>query len=129
MANIAYFEIPADNVDRAKHFYHTLLGWKIQPTKAPMDPSKAASMQYQDVITGESKEGTLSMGGMYKRQMAESIINYVMVEDVDKVLAKVEKLGGKIVVPKMEIKSVGLTAIIQDTEGNAIGLWKPAMMK
>jgi predicted enzyme related to lactoylglutathione lyase len=69
------------------------------------------------------------MGGMYKRQMAESIINYVMVEDVDKVLAKVEKLGGKIVVPKMEIKSVGLTAIIQDTEGNAIGLWKPAMMK
>ena len=129
MANIAYFEIPADNVDRAKHFYHTLLGWKIQPTKAPMDQSKAASMQYQDVITGESKEGTLSMGGMYKRQMAESIINYVMVEDVDKVLAKVEKLGGKIVVPKMEIKSVGLTAIIQDTEGNAIGLWKPAMMK
>jgi predicted enzyme related to lactoylglutathione lyase len=125
MANIAYFEIPADNVDRAKHFYHALLGWKIEPTKMHMDPKKFAAMQYQDISTGAAKEGTMNMGGMYKRQMTEPIINYVVVEDIDKTLAKVEKLGGKIAVPKMEIKGVGLTAIIQDTEGNAIGLWKP----
>jgi predicted enzyme related to lactoylglutathione lyase len=50
----------------------------------------------------------------------------VTVEDINKVLAMVGKLGGKIMMPKMEVKSVGLTAIIQDTEGNAIGLWKPA---
>jgi predicted enzyme related to lactoylglutathione lyase len=127
MANLAYFEIPADNVDRAKHFYHNLLGWKIAPTKASMDPAKMAVMEYQDVITGDAKEGTLNMGGMYKRQMTEQIVNYVMVEDLDKILAKVGKLGGKIVVPKMEIKGVGLTAIIQDTEGNTLGLWKPQM--
>jgi hypothetical protein len=128
MANIAYFEIPADNVDRAKHFYHALLGWKIAPTKTPMDPAMVASMNYQDVITGDAKEGTMNMGGMYKRQMTEPIINYVVVDDIDKVLAKVEKLGGKIGVPKKEIKNVGVIAVIQDTEGNAIGLWKPAMM-
>lgn len=129
MPNIAYFEIPADNVDRAKRFYHSLLGWKIEPTKTPMDAAMVVSMQYQDVITGETKEGTLNMGGMYKRQMPDTpIINYVMVDDIDKVIAKVEKLGGKIVMPKMEIKNVGLTVIIQDTEGNVIGLWKPVMM-
>src|SRR5271169_4924794 len=123
MANIAYFEIPADNVDRAKHFYHSLLGWKIEPTQIPMDPAMTKTMQYQDVMTGEPKEGTLSMGGMYKRQMPGTpIVNYVIVEDIDKIIAKVEKLGGKIVMPKMEIKSVGLTVIIQDTEGNVIGL-------
>jgi uncharacterized protein len=130
MANIAYFEVPADDVDRAKHFYHTLLGWKIEPTKNP-EPAMA-SLQYQDVITGEQEStpmgGTLNMGGMYKRQMAEPIINYVMVDDIDSKIAKVEKLGGKIVVPKREIQSVGTIVIIQDTEGNAIGLWKPAMM-
>ena len=128
MANIAYFEIPADNVDRAKKFYHDLLGWKIEPTKTMGDPAKMKAMQYQDVITGEAKEGTLSMGGMYKRQMSEQIMNYVMVDDLDKVIAKLGKLGGKIVVPKMEIKGVGWTVIIQDTEGNALGLWKPGMM-
>lgn len=125
MANIAYFEIPADNVDRAKHFYQTLLGWKIAPTKTPMDPSKAAAMQYQDIVTGPAQEGTMNMGGLYKRQMTENIKNFVVVEDFDKVLAKVEKLGGKIVMPKEDIQGVGLVAIIQDTEGNGIGIWKP----
>jgi predicted enzyme related to lactoylglutathione lyase len=128
MANIAYFEIPADNVDRAKHFYHALLGWKVEPTKTMGDPAKMTAMEYQDVITGDAKEGTLSMGGMYKRQMTEQIMNYVMVEDLDKVIAKLGKLGGKIVVPKMAIKGVGWTVIIQDTEGNVLGLWKPGMM-
>lgn len=125
MPNIAYFEIPANNIDRAKHFYHALLGWKIEPTKTAMDPAKVATMQYHDVITGEPQEGTLNMGGLYKRQMTENITNHVMVEDIDKVLEKVGKLGGKIVVPKMDIPNVGLNAIIQDTEGNTIGIWKP----
>jgi predicted enzyme related to lactoylglutathione lyase len=128
MANIAYFEIPAENVDRAKKFYHDLLGWKIEPTKVMGDPAKMKAMQYHDVITGDAKEGTLSMGGMYKRQMTEQIVNYVMVDDLDKTIAKLAKLGGKLLVPKMEIKGVGWTVIIQDTEGNTLGLWKRGMM-
>jgi hypothetical protein len=87
---------------------------------------QVAATQFQDIITGAAKEGTLTMGGLYKRQNTENIINFVTVEDINKVLAMVGKLGGKIMMPKMEVKSVGLTAIIQDTEGNAIGLWKPA---
>ena len=121
------FEIPANNIDRAKHFYHALLGWKIEPTKVPMDQAAAAAMQYQDIRTGEAQEGTLNMSGLYKRQMSELIINHVAVEDIDRVLGKVEQLGGKITMPKMEIKSVGLNAIIQDTEGNSIGLIQPEM--
>lgn len=125
MANIAFFQIPADNVDRAKHFYHSLLGWKIAPTRTPMDPAMMASTQFQDIITGDTKEGAMNMGLLYKRQMTEPIINFVKVDDLDKILAKVEKLGGKIVRPKEEIKTVGQVAIIQDSEGNAIGLWEP----
>jgi len=128
MANIAYFEIPADNVDRAKHFYKNLLGWKIAPIMTPtMDLKSMAAMEYQEITLGEPTIGTMNMGGMYKRQMGEGIKSYVMVEDIDKVLAKVEKLGGKIVMPKEMIKGVGLVAIIQDTEGNGIGIWEPKM--
>ncbi len=131
MANIAYFEIPADNVDRAKHFYKTLLGWKIAPTQTAMDPEAMKTMEYQDIVTGDALEGTMNMGGMYKRQMGEGIMNYAVVDNVDKTLAKVEKLGGKIIRPKQEIPSVGEIAIIADSEGNGIGIWKPSkeMMK
>lgn len=127
MPNIGYFEIPTNDVDRAKHFYESVLGWKIEPTTTPMDPAAVTAMQYHDITTGEAQEGTLNMGGMYKRQMSELIINHVIVEDIDEVLANVEKLGGKIITPKMDIPSVGLNAIIQDTEGNSIGIWKPAV--
>ena len=126
MANIAYFEVPAANVGRAKKFYHSLFGWKIEPTGTPGAAMK--TMEYQDIITGEAQEKTLSMGGMYKRQMPGThFMPYVMVEDIDKVIAKVEHLGGRIVMPKMKIESVGYTAVIEDTEGNTIGIWKPSM--
>jgi uncharacterized protein len=133
MANIVYFEIPADDVARAKDFYHSLLGWIIEPTRVPMDPAMKTMMEYQDIKTGKATDvtpmgGTLSTGGMYKRQIPGSpIINHVMVEDIDEVLTNVEKLGGRIVIPKMKIKSVGYNAIIQDTEGNLIGIFKPDM--
>ena len=52
-------------------------------------------------------------------------MNFVSVEDIDRVLSNVEKLGGRIMLPKNEIKTVGLVAVIQDTEGNVIGLWTP----
>ena len=121
MANIAYFQIPADDVGRARKFYQSLLGWKIEPDTTLMDKS----LQWQNIITGEPKEGTMNMGGLYKRQMPDPIMNFVIVEDIEKILAKVEKLGGKIMMPRNEIKSVGLVAVIQDTEGNVIGLWTP----
>ena len=94
----------------------------------PMDQSVMEAMQYHDISTGPAEEGTLNTGGLYRRHMTESILTFVEVGDIDKVLVKVEKLGGKITMPKEEITGVGLAAMIQDTEGNVIGLWKPAML-
>jgi uncharacterized protein len=129
MANIAHFMIPADDVDRAKHFYRALLGWKIEPTGNPGDPAMMAQMQYHDIVTGSVKEGQLNTGGLYKRHMDENLLTFVEVEDIHGVLANVEKLGGRIILPKEEIRGVGLTAMILDSEGNTIGLWKPEKMQ
>jgi predicted enzyme related to lactoylglutathione lyase len=67
----------------------------------------------------------MNMGGLYKRMGPGPIMNFVEVEDIEKVLARVEKLGGKVMMPLDTIKGVGLVTVIQDTEGNIIGLWKP----
>ena len=101
MPNIAYFEIPADNIDRAKHFYKNLLGWKIAPITTPtMDRKSMEAVEYQEVALGEPASGTINMGGMYKRQGGETIRNYVVVDDIYAVIAKVVNLGGKVVMPK-----------------------------
>jgi predicted enzyme related to lactoylglutathione lyase len=53
MANIGHFMIPADDVGRAKDFYHALLGWKIEPVGTSGDPAGMAEIQYHAISTGQ----------------------------------------------------------------------------
>ena len=64
---------------------------------------------------GTEQEGTMNTGGLYKRHMNEPILTFVLVDDIDKVLAKVEDLGGRIMLPKEHIRGVGVAAMIQDS--------------
>jgi hypothetical protein len=52
-------------------------------------------------------------------------INYISVESADEYIKKIEKLGGKIMVPKQEVPQVGWTAIAVDPEGNQFGILQP----
>jgi len=51
-------------------------------------------------------------------------IFYVQVDDVQGYLAKAGALGGKTLVPPVEIPT-GTFAWFADLDGNTIGLWKP----
>jgi len=53
-------------------------------------------------------------------------IFYVDVDDVQKYLDKAKSLGGKMLVPPVEIPT-GTFAWMQDPEGNTVGLWKAKM--
>jgi predicted enzyme related to lactoylglutathione lyase len=121
MSNIAYFEVPADDLQRARKFYQDLLGWEFMQNDVPGIP-----MEYWNITTGAAEEGTLNMGGMYQRQgPVAGILTYVRVDAIDSILAKVEKLGGKVINPKMTIETVGSMATILDSEGNVIALHEP----
>jgi predicted enzyme related to lactoylglutathione lyase len=51
-------------------------------------------------------------------------MNYIGVPSVDEYLEKVEKLGGRVLMPKIAIPGWGHLAICMDTENNAFGLWQ-----
>jgi predicted enzyme related to lactoylglutathione lyase len=113
MPSLMHFEIPADNVDRAKSFYSKLFGWEIK---------ELPGMDYWIITTdGEKSVG----GGMMKRQNSgQTVVNYMDVPSVDQYAAEVEKLGGKIIFPKTAVPEMGYFAICLDTENNAFGLWE-----
>ncbi len=112
---IVHFEIPADDVDRARAFYTQLLGWQISSSPGFED--------YWVIQTGE--EGKDLAGGVMKRQApGQGPINYVQVESVEEYAAKVEQLGGKVIMPKHPVSGMGWFAHCQDTEGNVFGLWE-----
>jgi predicted enzyme related to lactoylglutathione lyase len=115
-ASIVWFEIPADNVERAKSFYNKLFGWKIK--KFP-----GAKMPYWHIDTGGGDE--TPDGGMMERQSPQhSITNYINVASVDQAATKVQKLGGKIIMPRSAVPQMGYFVICQDTENNTFALWE-----
>ena len=48
MAKVVHFEIPADNVDRAKNFYGSVFGWELQ-TMPMGEGSEYTSVKTTDV--------------------------------------------------------------------------------
>jgi hypothetical protein len=117
MPTITHFDIPADDVKRAKRFYQDLFGWKIEKLPGPME-------YYQISTTNEKGEQGIG-GGMAKRENpSDRITNYVDVPSVDKYLVKLKQLGGKILLPKTPIPGFGYLAVCLDTENNTFGLWE-----
>ena len=129
MPTIVHFEIPADDVERSRKFYSDLFGWKIEkwPGTDGGDGSSSSNMDYWVISTTDDKGGKASVGGgMMKRQdpQEQQITNFIDVSSVDEYSSKIEKLGGKVVVSKMAVPSVGYFAICLDTENNKFGIWE-----
>jgi predicted enzyme related to lactoylglutathione lyase len=115
MSSIVWFEIPADDIERARKFYGSLFGWKIE--KFPGD------MDYWHIDTG-SNDVTRD-GGMMKRQHPQQgITSYIDVSSVEDFAAKVQALGGKVLMPKTAVPQMGYFAVCQDPENNVFALWE-----
>ena len=124
MGNLAYFEVPVDDLERAKKFYTSVFGWKITNTPMPNMPD------YSSINTGkavmEKDMSQLNSGGMMKRMQPHlPITNYVEVKNVDETLAKTKKMGGKQMGEVLTIPTVGRIAFIFDSENNFLGIWEP----
>ena len=126
MPTIVHFEIPADDVERAKKFYSDLFGWKMEkwPGADGKDPS--SNTEYWIVSTTDDKGNKAAIdGGMMKRQdQHQQITNFIDVNSVDEYSSKIEKLGGKVVVTKMAVPGMGYFAVCHDTENNSFGIWE-----
>ena len=96
MSTIVHFEIPSDDVERAKNFYHDLFGWKIEKWAGTVDCQLTSAatgqpMEYWMVTTIDDKGNKALGGGMMKRvQSEQQITNYINVRSVDEYSEKVE---------------------------------------
>jgi uncharacterized protein len=114
-ASLVWFEVPADNPERAKAFYGNLFGWEIYPFPGSGD--------YWHIDTGgadDSPDGALKR----RKHPEEPVVNYVNVDSVEKFADKVAELGGKICMGKTAVPQMGYFAVCQDPEGNPFGLWE-----
>jgi len=116
MSAIVHFDVPAEDIERAKKFYSVLFGWKFE---------SFPDMQY-NLITTTNVDGTPGVGGGMGKRMEPSqrMINYFGVSSIDAAMKQVKSLGGKVLTEKMAVPGMGFLASCKDTEGNMFGLWE-----
>jgi predicted enzyme related to lactoylglutathione lyase len=124
MDRIVHFEIPADDLARAKKFYSTVFGWKM---------NEMPEMEYVLVGTVESDQngmpkepGAINGGMMERQEPVKAPVITISVKSIDEAAKTIEKHGGKMIRPKMPVGDMGFAAYFKDTEGNVIGLWQNA---
>jgi predicted enzyme related to lactoylglutathione lyase len=108
---VVHFEIGCTNSQSTQEFYAKMFDWKIEQ----MGPAAMIAAE-SGGITGH----ITALG----HEPHHYTTFYVDVEDVQAYLDKAGKLGGKTLVPPVDIPS-GTFAWMQDPEGNTVGLWKP----
>ena len=115
--NVKHFSINADDVPRARKFYESAFGWQFTPWGPP---------GFYLIKTGTDDDPGLEGALQGRRQIVEGKPMYgfecsLGVESIDDTIAAIEQNGGKIVMPKFHIPTVGTLIFFEDTEGNVIG--------
>ncbi len=105
------------DTSRAITFYDKVLGWKTMA-----GPAGEGSVFTVD----GSREGQVA-----DIQLAQGFppcwLTYVVVEKLEHSRERAEKLGAKVMMPLIEVPTVGRIAVIADPTGGAIGLFQPQM--
>ena len=126
MDKVIFFEIPVDNADRARKFYSSAFGWKMNEIPQ-MHYTQIGTVEADRMgVRGTPKEPGAINGGMVERQqgLVETPVIYIKVQSIDEAAATIEKNGGKVMKPKSPVGNFGYAAYFKDTEGNTIGLWQ-----
>ncbi|MEO9870870.1 VOC family protein [Ekhidna sp.] len=117
---ISIFEIPATEISRAVNFYQAILDIDIEKMKMP--GMEMGILPYE----GQMVTGVIVKGEGYQPSANGVTIYLNGGDNLQIILDKIEKNGGKIIVPKTpHADESGYFAMFLDSEGNRMGLHSP----
>jgi uncharacterized protein len=127
MDRVVHFEIPAENLERAKKFYSENFGWKLNQLGPEVGNYVLVHTGPTDA-EGMPQDRAFINGGLMPRDpSASSPVLVIAVADADQAVEQVTKSGGRLVGEILDIPNVGRYARVEDTEGNVIAVIKPTM--
>ncbi|MCB9700358.1 MAG: VOC family protein [Myxococcales bacterium] len=109
----------ASDPARARAFYGEVFGWTSVPGPSGNgDTVFGVGPKPEDMVADLQQ----AQGGMPPCWMT-----YVVVDEIEGARARAERLGGRVVVPLIEIPNVGRIALIADPTGGHLGIFQSAM--
>ena len=117
---ISWTELATTDPAAAATFYGKLFGWDVKPPNEQMGG-------YRVINVGEQGVGGITAMPPGAPPMPPHWGAYVTVPDVDKIGTQCGTLGGKVLVPAMDIPGVGRMVVLQDPQGAIISAIAYAM--
>ncbi|MFE3189973.1 VOC family protein [Nocardia sp. NPDC059240] len=120
---LAWVELHVSDPAAAAAFYRTVFDWRTTQMDMP-------GMPYTVLATGDSAPDDTGFGGIAPLQGENEPphwLAYFGSEDVDAQVASATSVGGSVVVPPMDIPTVGRFAVLGDPAGAVFALLKPEM--
>ena len=110
---VSWFSIQGPNGHALQEFYKHVFGWQLHP------------MPGGDMLGVPSSKGGIPGGIGASPSHQASVAVYVTVGDIDAQFGKIQRAGGRMVMPKTELPGgMGTIAGFNDPAGNWIGLWQ-----
>jgi len=125
MDKVVHFEIPADDVDRAKEFYGSIFGWQLQTMQMEGgEYTIAMTTPIDEQSQLPTEPGAINGGLMRRDEHTPTPVITIEVDAIDDALQRIESQGGTVVRPRTAIPGMGAFGYFKDPEGNVMGLWE-----
>ena len=109
-SHVIHFEVTGKDGKKLQSFYSEAFGWTIDTN----NPGGYGMVRQENSLTGgigDAQQG--SQGG---------VTFYIHTDDPKATLAKIEKLGGKVLMPLTQVAPETTIALFADPEGHVVGL-------
>jgi uncharacterized protein len=113
---ITWFEIPAKNHERAVNFYSTILDKTLRRGDFNGVPHGFFPADEAGVA------GAVVLNPDYETSTQGVVIYLNAGHDIEGIVGRVAAAGGKVLLPVTDIAPQGKMALLQDSEGNRVGL-------
>jgi uncharacterized protein len=119
--HVSHFAINADDVKRARRFYERVFGWRFEAWGPP---------GFYLIHTGAADEDRGILGALQQRRElvpGQRTIGFectIGVDSADATAKAAEAHGGRVIMAKTILPTVGELVWLQDPEGNVVGAMK-----
>lgn len=109
---IAHAEIPSTDFERSKIFYSHVFKWEFKPFGNGY------------LLYNNRKGTTIGLRKVDEVQSGDTTIFHILVDSIDTVMKALPSAAGKVYREKTSIPVYGAYALVQDPDGNVIGLYE-----
>ena len=114
-------ELMTRDVESAKKFYADTMGWSFDAM-----PMGGGRTYWIAKMGDEPVGGLFDISGPEYKDVPESWMSYIAVDDVDARVKKATKAGAKVMKPAFDVPGVGRIVILLEPGGAGIGWMTPA---